>query len=449
MWNAEDGRNDIGAGEALVPWRINSSNEIIGYRLVGYNEDPFFRSAAGGVTMIVEDSALSHRAMDINDDGLVVTSRGNLWDQTNGLRHISDAGTYPAGLPAYNPNNPAQLRAVNSEGVIAGRAGGDGLDGLNVGNAYTLTPGSPYAFRSLGAINAESKAVYPNAINSAGIVVGKAWVADGGPWHAFAWDPTNGRMTDLGTNGQLFSEASDVNNSGFAVGAFQDFGETQAALWDLNSGLRFVLDDLVDMPTGWVLRSASGINGNGQIVGSAINAEGNYVPFMASPAGGGLKLPAGLTGATARGDYDDSGFAALGSTGGLAPDQAGLGPVIAFASFAADGDFATLRMDYDPAELAAAGLGEDTVRIYWYNEGRSEWVVAGDASNNTKNPLAQFVLGAPTANLGDWGVDPAGNYAWANIDHASTYGTVAAVPEPATMSLLALGALGLLRRRRR
>jgi hypothetical protein len=51
--------------------------------------------------------------------------------------------------------------------------------------------------------------------------------------------------------------------------------------------------------------------------------------------------------------------------------------------------------------------------------------------------------------LGDWGVDTAGSYVWANIDHASTY-AVASIPEPGSAAMLVAGlAAAVIRRRRR
>ena len=116
-------------------------------------------------------------------------------------------------------------------------------------------------------------------------------------------------------------------------------------------------------------------------------------------------------------------------------------------------DFATLQWAYTPIDLSVLNISEDSLRLYWYNDVDDLWVLAGEASNNTPNG-GQFVLGGPTLNLGDWGLDIENNFAWANIDHASEYALVGlsllnAVPEPSSTALLGLGGIGLLLRKRR
>jgi hypothetical protein len=70
--------------------------------------------------------------------------------------------------------------------------------------------------------------------------------------------------------------------------------------------------------------------------------------------------------------------------------------------------------------------------------------------NNTSNPAHGSGPDAILQSLiGSWGVDIQTNHAWAILDHA---GTMAVVPEPATIVMLLSGATGLvvyLRRRKR
>ena len=92
--------------------------------------------------------------------------------------------------------------------------------------------------------------------------------------------------------------------------------------------------------------------------------------------------------------------------------------------------------------------------------GYDEWVNAVDgnigadgvnAAKNVKSSYADFastnsITDANLADyLGSFGCDITTNTVWAIVDHNSSFGTV---PEPATMTLLALGGLAVLRRRR-
>jgi hypothetical protein len=144
--------------------------------------------------------------------------------------------------------------------------------------------------------------------------------------------------------------------------------------------------------------------------------------------------------------YEDNGFAAGGyGTDGLVPDAVPLPATVTVEGLQLDAGYATLEVDYNPAELAVT-VEESQLRLYRFDDGLDRWVLAGLASNINQSS-GQFVAGAPTDVLGDWGVHVEMDRVWANIDHASVY-AIATIPEPATLALLALGGLALIRRRR-
>jgi hypothetical protein len=116
-----------------------------------------------------------------------------------------------------------------------------------------------------------------------------------------------------------------------------------------------------------------------------------------------------------------------------------------------DGDYLTIKGYYTDAEIAALGIVEETLRLY-FRDGEI-WRLACYAVRDEPSGGRiedYLVIGPPDDyGLGYYGVDTEGNYVWGNVEHLSSWaiaGTL--IPEPTTAATLALGLLALLRRRR-
>lgn len=138
-----------------------------------------------------------------------------------------------------------------------------------------------------------------------------------------------------------------------------------------------------------------------------------------------------------------------------------------------------LEMDYSDDARVITGAGwpytEDGMAalgflyLGWFEDTPSggviptvrEWVNAVDGNSGAGSHAVRNYLGSyddfltdplysDTSNLskylGSWGVDTTGNTMWAILDHNSEF---SAVPEPATLSLLGIGGVALLRCRRK
>ncbi|MCX5653460.1 MAG: PEP-CTERM sorting domain-containing protein [Planctomycetota bacterium] len=233
-------------------------------------------------------------------------------------------------------------------------------------------------------------------INDSGLIVGHSFLAGDKVIHGFTY--SGGAMQDLGTLGGSGSRAEAVNNTGQIVGSADTAGGVSHAFADEDGGM-------TDLGTlGGNLSWAYGINDRGQVVGQAETASGITHAFF----------------------YSDGVMTDLGTLGGAhagaeAINEAG---VIVGFSYLNDqpGYHAMVYSNGVMADLntlIAPLLGWTLIEAVGIND--SGQIVVNGIDG-------EFIGGTLTGNYRAFLLTP--------------------IPEPATLSLLALGGLLALRRRR-
>jgi len=341
-------------------------------------------------------------AYGINDSGQVIGTghvpgdpypHAFLWD--NGV--FTDLGDLPGG------DHESAAHGINASGQVVGYS-----EAATANKAFLWSGG---VMTDLGGLPGADDWSYATSINSGGQVVGQSGAA--GSHRAFLWQDLNGNgvsdsgeMQDLGDlpGGDDWSYATSINATGQVVGDSSVAGASHAFLWDNGAMI-----DLGALSGGHNSSAAMDINDGSQVVGfSGMSGTGSARAFLWEDLNG--------NGVSDLGEMQDLGDLPGGSDVSVAWAINEGGQVVGQSVVGGDGrafvwDSADGMIDLN-TRLDASGDGWTLYRAEGIND--SGWIIGS-------------------------GLNPAGT------GHGFL---LKPVPEPATLALLALGGLALLRWRR-
>ena len=325
------------------------------------------------------------------------------------------AGSAWAVAPSYvlTDLGLGQANAINSAGQVAGTSSATGSD-----RAYLYYAGTTADLGTLGGTI--SRAL---GINTGGQVVGGSTNASA--YHAFLYD---GTMHDLGTldGGGVNSSANAINDSGLVVGyAYTSAGYPHAFMYDSS------MHDLGTL--GGLYSSARAVNAGGTMVGYSYNSAGAQRAFLYT--GGSMTDLGILAGAT----YSEAwGINASGQVVG--DSNYGGGPASVFLY---DGTMHNLGRLSGFADTLGYGIN-------------ATGQIVGTAVNGTTYHAFLYTQGTMAdlnslvTNLDGWTLESASaiNDSGAIVGYGLLGGNtrgflLTPVPEPSTLVLVLLGAIGL------
>ncbi|MBD3162213.1 MAG: hypothetical protein GF346_07820 [Candidatus Eisenbacteria bacterium] len=253
FWTLEEGKvaADIGASE-INNEGVTASGTAIWWAPGDYELLPH---PDGGFGVGIRDLSNNNRVCGTG--AISERTKAFYWDETSGSVWLEDLGVPPTTWRAY---------AVNDAGLLAGSRSLTGEPGDE--KCFVLdVPGERLIDLHEILGNPPNSGITTAVdVSESGFVTGDG--SHGNGIAGFLWSEADGVTLLPGLGGGLAMDVhpSAVNDAGTVVGGALDAEwEWRAFVWDAANGIRD-LENLADLPDGFNLQEATGINENGWII---------------------------------------------------------------------------------------------------------------------------------------------------------------------------------------
>jgi probable HAF family extracellular repeat protein len=211
-----------------------------------------------------------------------------LWTNA-GIQQLATGGTDSSGKAFSDPDGA--VFAINDRGEAVGATGTCSgytpfLTYLNSLHATLWQNGAVIDLGNLGGV-APGFGNFAYAINRSGHAIGTSGTRDGS-FHAFFWSPQTliqdlGTVPgDVGSVGLAISDTGDVGGVSFPA----DPNAAPRAFLRPDGGTMEDLNSLIPADSPLYLFSACSINSRGEIIGLALDEDGNFHGYLATPSSG-------------------------------------------------------------------------------------------------------------------------------------------------------------------
>ena len=320
VWSRGNVMTDLGsAGLTSIAWGINDSGVAVGQAEIG-TQDPGgedfcgtnslglpatgapcvpFAAQAGTMNALRTLGGANGVAYAVNARGQIAGAAENRTvdpacpsPQKYQFKPVLWHGAEVEELPTAGGDRNGVAVAINENGDMVGASGNcvefnaNSLEHLQPLHALLWEAGRVIDLGNLGGTG-QILGHGTHQINNNREVVGWSDVAGDRAAHAFRWTKVGG-MQDLGTlEGDGHSLGLGINDGGVITGisAAPDFSTLRAFVW--RGGVMMDLNQLTPPTSALYLLTACSVNARGEIIGFAVDHQGNLHGYLAAPVGAG------------------------------------------------------------------------------------------------------------------------------------------------------------------